>query len=168
MVRLLGFDPKTYPDKHFPVELPEITLAYAKHLWMTGKKDDALKKLNTYVQDLSESPSTNCVQSSEKRTILGRCFLKLGIWKESVNGITPTSINSILNYYNSAKNYYPDSYKVWHKFGCMHFDTLQYYKSINETIQNKTADEKLPLGAKMMSRECLTEFAVTSVEAFFR
>lgn len=60
--------------------------------------------------------------------MLHRCYLKLGQWKENLQGISEHSIPAVLEYYAAATDHDPNWYKAWHAWAYMNFETVLFYK----------------------------------------
>lgn len=60
-----------------------------------------------------------------------RCYLKLGQWQESLQGINENSIQTVLHYYNAATDHDNKWYKAWHSWAYMNFETVLFYKQFN-------------------------------------
>lgn len=57
-----------------------------------------------------------------------RCYLKLGQWEESMQGINEASIPTILRYYHLATEHDNNWYKAWHAWAYMNFEAVLFYK----------------------------------------
>lgn len=107
LVMLLGCDPSQSPDLDLPFVQPHVTFAYTKHLWMDGKEQLAYDKLsrfvNTFKANVSQRSSQHMTISVEGNSrLLARCYMKLGLWQNKLQGLNEQSINSILTYYEAA------------------------------------------------------------------
>ena len=67
-------------------------------------------------------------QLVETRKLLARCYLKLGSWQESLQGLQESSIPTVLQYYTASTEYDSSWYTAWHSWAVMNFETVQYYK----------------------------------------
>lgn len=117
LVMLLRCDPSQNEEADLPCDKPHVTFAYTKHLWMDGKELLAYDKLSRFVnafkQSTSQRNSQHSGQSVSAQTIpievqnrlLARCNMKLGLWQNKLEGLNDQSIDSILSYYESAKEY---------------------------------------------------------------
>lgn len=150
LVMLLGFNPE---EKKYQLtcDQPQVTFAYTKHLWMAGNKSIAYKKLEGFLKEYTDQGAHEDVTHEERRRLLARCFMKLGEWQENLEGVTETSIPSILNRYQSATEHDSLWYKAWHSWAYMNFESVLFYK--------KQA-EKSPVN--------YIPFAVNAVEGFFK
>lgn len=109
LVMLLGCDPSHNSDLDLRYGQPDVTFAYIKHLWMDGKEQLAYDKLSRFVitfkASVSQMNSQQMVtptEDSQYQRLLARCYMKLGSWQNKLQGLNEQSINSILNYYDSA------------------------------------------------------------------
>lgn len=109
LVMLLGCDPSENTELDLPCGQPDVTFAYTKHLWMDGKEQLAYDKLSKFVSTFKASVSqrnsqqmVSPIEDSQHQRLLARCYMKLGLWQNKLQGLNEQSINSILNYYDSA------------------------------------------------------------------
>lgn len=107
LVMLLGCDPSQNQELDLPFVQPHVTFAYTKHLWMDGKEQLAYDKLsrfvNTFKASTSQRSSQHMTVSIEgNNRLLARCYMKLGLWQNKLQGLNEQSINSILSYYEAA------------------------------------------------------------------
>uniref|UniRef100_A0A8D9ABA5 Serine/threonine-protein kinase TOR n=1 Tax=Cacopsylla melanoneura TaxID=428564 RepID=A0A8D9ABA5_9HEMI len=144
LVMLLGIDPSLHPDNPLPIEHPHVSFAYTKHLWSAGHKELAFKQLQTFV--------TDAVARAEDGRLLARCYVKLGEWQESLQGIIEESISAVLQYYAAATDHDEAWYKAWHSFAYMNFETVLFYKH-----------QPSPC-----STQYISQFTVPAVEGFFK
>lgn len=144
LVMLLGVDPSIHPDNPLPIEHPHVSFAYTKHLWSAGQKELAFKQLQTFV--------TDAVARAEVGRLLARCYVKLGEWQESLQGINEESISAVLQYYAAATDHDETWYKAWHSFAYMNFETVLFYKH-----------QPSPC-----STQYISQFTVPAVEGFFK
>lgn len=163
LVMLLGTNPSLLPDQPLPYEHPQVTFAYTKHLWMSGQRLLAFKQLHNFVQNFTVQPSNDEVTVEERRRLLARCYLKLGGWQESLQGITEESIPMVLQCYAMATDHDPTWYKAWHSWAYMNFETVLFYKHQNE---NNIPNRMLQNGDK--SNSYIGQFTVPAVEGFFK
>lgn len=61
-------------------------------------------------------------------SILSRCYLKLGQWKESLQGVSEDSIPAIYDYYAKATELDKNWYKAWHALAYMSYEAVLFYK----------------------------------------
>ena len=98
LVTILGDDPSLCPDQPLPTAVPQATLAYCKYLWDSSQQERAFSQLHNFVKkslhprsvQLSAAPSPDEEaekQLVETRKLLARCYLKLGSWQESLQGL---------------------------------------------------------------------------------
>ncbi|XP_029105758.1 serine/threonine-protein kinase mTOR-like [Scleropages formosus] len=69
-----------------------------------------------------------------------RCFLKLGEWQLSLQGINESTIPKVLQYYSHSTEHDRTWYKAWHALAVMNFEAVLHYKH-----QNQGRDEKKKL-----------------------
>ncbi|XP_075220340.1 serine/threonine-protein kinase Tor [Lycorma delicatula] len=168
LVMLLGMDPSQHPDQPLPTNHPQVTFAYTKHLWATGKKEQAFSQLHQFVQVYLQQPVITWTSPDESkqqelhRRLLARCYLKLGQWQESLQGINEHSIPAVLQYYAAATGHDTTWYKAWHAWAFMNFETVLFYKHQQQTIGEPTPRSGMP------SAHYITQFTIPAVEGFFR
>lgn len=66
---LLGYDPSLNPEQPLPSSQPQVTFAYTKHLWMSGKKKEARQQLSNF---LAEYEMQNNGDDEERSRLLAR------------------------------------------------------------------------------------------------
>lgn len=163
LVMLLGADPSDQPDVPLPYEHPQVTFAYCKLLWVEGSKDFALCQLQQFV----DSYQADALDDPDRRRLLARCYLKLGAWREALQGITETSIPIVLKCYSSATDHASDWYKAWHAWAYMNFETVLFYKH-----KNGDGGTNIPGGSvsenSKVSAQYVSKFTVPAVEGFFK
>lgn len=158
LVMLLGYDPSSYADDSLPTSQPEVTYAYTKHLWMSGQRSYAYQQLNRFLCEYTEQiPDNTTTTNEERQRLLARCYLRLGRWQEALEGVTESSIPSVLKYYSEATGYDPMWYKAWHSWAYMNFETVLFYKNQYESGGVKV--EKTPEYIK---------YTVLAVQGFFK
>lgn len=153
---LLGYDPSLYPDRSLPTAEPQVTFAYTKHLWMSGQRSYAYQQLTRFLYEYTEQMPDGST-SEERQRLLARCYLRLGCWQEALEGVTESSIPSVLKYYSEATEYDPMWYKAWHSWAYMNFETVLFYKNQYESGGVKV--EKTPEYIK---------YTVLAVQGFFK
>ena len=99
---ILGDDPSLTPDQPLPTAIPQATLAYCKYLWGSSQQERAFSQLHNFVKktlhprsvQLSSAASPDDEaerQLVDTRKLLARCYLKLGAWQESLQGLQEVS-----------------------------------------------------------------------------
>ena len=69
---------------------------------------------------------------------LARCYLKLGQWQESLNGINETTIPNVLKYYEESTVYDTNWYKAWHAYAVMNFEACLFYRHQQQLLQQQS------------------------------
>lgn len=72
LVMLLGYDPSLNPEQPLPCNQPQVTFAYAKHLWMSGKKQEAYQQLSNFLRDYTQQVNSEDVTHDDRRRLLAR------------------------------------------------------------------------------------------------
>ncbi len=66
----------------------------------------------------------------ELDTHIAKCYLKLGTWKQELDGFKdPAVISTIISYYESAKDHNRESYKAWQAWAYANYEAIQFYKN---------------------------------------
>lgn len=165
LVMLLGTDPSESPDQPLPTNQPQVTFAYCKHLWMNNEHERAYKQLDRFVNTFSmQNNCTSEEMRDEIRRLLSRCYMRLGLWQNKVQGITDESINGILGCYEKATQHDPNWYKAWHSWAYMNFKVVQAQKQSQENNSNNGESSR----DKRFEKSLITQYAVPAVEGFFR
>lgn len=106
LVMLLGTDPSQHPDDPLPTIQPHVTFAYSKHLWMAGQEGKAFEKLSDFVNNFAahalKTSNQQVPLEDENCRLLARCYMKLGLWQNKVQGLNEDSIKGILASYEKA------------------------------------------------------------------
>ncbi|XP_066992513.2 serine/threonine-protein kinase mTOR isoform X2 [Anabrus simplex] len=166
LVMLLGMDPSDNPDQPLPAHHPQVTFAYTKHMWMSGQREEAYSQLHRFVQASLHPQTMQLINQDDdkqqdlRRRLLARCYLKLGQWQESLQGINEHSIPAVLQYYAAATEHDTAWYKAWHAWAYMNFETVLFYK------QQQSAEAARPQGDGSPANRSV--FTVPAVEGFFR
>nr|XP_022907797.1 target of rapamycin [Onthophagus taurus] len=160
LVMLLNYNPEDHPDIALPYNLPEVTFAYTKHLWMAEKKKEAYHRLDefltVYSKQYSFGENTNM---DESKRLLARCYLKLGSWMQSIQGIQEQSIPVILERYHKATEHDPYWYKAWHSWAYMNYETVLFYKQEHESSRSNLKQDRTIN---------LIKYTVNAVTGFFK
>lgn len=168
LVMLMGADPSVLPEQPLPYDHPQVTFAYTKHLWMSNQRVLAFKQLHTFVQNFSLQSSNDDVSLDERRRLLARCYLKLGAWQESLQGITEESISTVLQCYAMATDHDPSWYKAWHSWAYMNFETVLFYKHQNESNIPSRMGQNGSAKNGDKNNTYISQFTVPAVEGFFK
>lgn len=185
LVMLLGMEPSVDNLAHLNllVNQPQVAFAYTKHLYMAGEHHKAyllldlfvngfIKKINCSIDDIKD----------ENRRLLARCYMKLGLWQNRLQGITEQSIKGILESYEKATKYDSNWYKAWHSWAYMNFKVVQSQKQqildVEMCALNSAAAIIGGSGVSISSNATTTryqkekvmisQYAVPAVESFFR
>lgn len=169
LIMLLGTDPSNNPDQPLPVNQPQVTFAYTEHLWMAGEQERAYKQLDRFLNTFSLQ--NNCSSEEikeENRRLLSRCYMRLGLWQNRVQGITElSSIKGILACYEKATKHDPNWYKAWHSWAYMNFKVVQTQQ---QQLQDQSINPPVPgeLSKAQKEKNIISQYAVPAVEGFFR
>nr|AEA11029.1 target of rapamycin [Ochlerotatus triseriatus] len=159
LVMLLRYNPSEYPDHPLEFMQPDISFAYAKHLWAAGDQQKAYNQLNRLVADMGIEGNFDAEEKDENRRLLARCYMKLGQWQNQLQGLNEQSIKGILACYEKATKHDSNWYKAWHLWAYMNFEVVQNQKQQEDLLKNPGGDKE-----KCMIRQ----YAVPAVEGFFR
>ncbi|KAF5280820.1 hypothetical protein FQR65_LT14927 [Abscondita terminalis] len=161
LVMLLGYDPSLHPEQTLPCNQPQVTFAYTKHLWMSGKKQEAYMQLSNFLCEYNRQTDSEDVTHDGRRRLLARCYLKLGEWQESLEGVKEKSIPLILKCFQQATEHDHLWYKAWHSWAYMNFETVLFYK--NENLLRNSGQS-----TKTDKTNDIIHYTVLAVEGFFR
>nr|ALE20544.1 mTOR [Leptinotarsa decemlineata] len=164
LMMLIGYDPEETPQLGLPMVSPHVTFAYTKHLWATDQKHKALQQLEYFLNDYVQQPLQENIDLEDRQRLLARCYLKLGVWRESLEGVTESSIQNVLNCYYQATEYDKDWYKAWHAWAYMNFETVLFYKNKEETDKS-TTERAVEEPDKNID---LNKHTVLAVQGFFK
>ncbi|PWA15650.1 hypothetical protein CCH79_00020178, partial [Gambusia affinis] len=142
LVLLLGVDPSKQLDHPLPTTHPHVTYAYMKYMWKSSRKIDAFQHMQHFVQGVQQQAQHAIAAEDHQRKqelhkLMARCFLKLGEWQLSLQGINESTIPKVLQYYSSSTEHDRNWYKAWHAWAVMNFEAVLHYKH-----QNQGRDEK--------------------------
>ncbi|XP_065362288.1 serine/threonine-protein kinase mTor [Calliphora vicina] len=167
LVMLLGSDPSENVKEPLPYNLPQVTYAYTKHMAasdnMQGAYDQLSRFVNTYSNQLSCIPDT--VYKQEDHRLLARCYLRLAIWQNKLQGLEPDAVQGSLECFEKATDYDPNWYKAWHLYAYMNFKVVQA-----QSLENIKSPIDLHNGVNLLEKEKMTieQYAVPAVHGFFR
>ncbi|XP_059613044.1 serine/threonine-protein kinase Tor [Phlebotomus argentipes] len=163
LVMLLHTDPNENPDAPLPINQPHVTFAYIKHMWMMDRKDKAYEQLKWFVN--TYSVQNNCANGEEvpedNRRLLARCYMRLGLWQNTIEGITDASVKGILSSYEQATKHDPSWYKAWHSWAYMNFKVIQSQK---HQLDSQTND----MARIQKEKQIIDQYAVPAVAGFFQ
>ncbi|KAK3923760.1 Serine/threonine-protein kinase mTOR [Frankliniella fusca] len=161
LVMLLGVDPDNTPNDPLPTACPQVTFAFAKHMWMSGRQVEAYNRLHNFVlTSLQPEIEGAGDKRDEHCRLLARCYLKLGQWQEALQGLSEHSIPDVLKYYQLAREHDPQWYKAWHAWAYVNFETVLFYKQ-NETPSGGSS-------GSTTANNYISKFTVPAVVGFFR
>lgn len=72
LVTLLGYDPMLHPESSLPVRQPQVTFAYAKHLWMSGKRVYAYQQLTRFLHEYTQQGNDDSTAPEDRQRLLAR------------------------------------------------------------------------------------------------
>ncbi|CAM9179331.1 unnamed protein product [Lampetra planeri] len=122
LVTLLNVDPSTHLDQQLPTSHPRVTYAYMKYMWKSNQKLEAFQHMQHFVQMLQQQQQQQGQQGQQAlglaaassptdtdghpqlslSKLLARCYLKLGEWQLSLQGINESTIPQVLQYYSHS------------------------------------------------------------------
>ncbi|KAM9299260.1 serine/threonine-protein kinase mTOR [Gastrophryne carolinensis] len=140
LVMLLGMDPALESDQPLPTAHPQVTYAYMKYMWKSTRKIEAFQHMQKFVSNVqlqAQHVADDPQHKQELQKLMARCYLKLGEWQLSLQGINECTIPNVLEYYNAATEHDPAWYKAWHAWAVMNFEAVLHFKH-----QNQPRDEK--------------------------
>lgn len=176
LVMLLGVDPSLNTEEDVPAHNPHVAFAYTKHLWMDGKEDLAYAKLFKFTSNYKLKISQSSVLSSKSdlesnNRLIARCFMKLGLWFNKLQGLNEGSINNILSYYEAATKYDQGSYKAWHSWAYANFKVIQTQRlalSQKSDPNSASGTNMTELAKKERENQLILQYAVPALKGFFR
>ncbi|XP_033096355.1 serine/threonine-protein kinase mTOR-like [Anneissia japonica] len=150
LVKLMDVDPSLQPDMPLPTTDPHVTFAYMKHMWKDGDRVDAFNELHHFVQSAVQqyaatlTPAEDSLERREFQKLLARCYLKLGEWQQSLEGIRDNTIPQIISYYSAATDHDANWYKAWHSWAFMNYEAVLYYKNNQSAPSTPSQNIKEP------------------------
>lgn len=165
LLMLLQTDPAAAPpDQILPVHQPQVAFAYTKHMWMVGSEQVAFNQLKSFVHAFSQQNSRSSEDiRDENRRLLARCYMRLGLWQNKVEGNADKSVQGSLNCYKEATNYDPNWYKAWHRWAYMNFKVIQAQRQ-----QVMEMSPALDAGRIQKEKQMISVYAVPAVDGFFK
>ncbi|XP_078478709.1 serine/threonine-protein kinase mTOR-like [Lampetra planeri] len=148
LVTLLNVDPSTHLDQQLPTSHPRVTYAYMKYMWKSNQKLEAFQHMQHFVQMLQQQQQQQGQQGQQAlglaaassptdtdghpqlslSKLLARCYLKLGEWQLSLQGINESTIPQVLQYYSHSTALDHTWYKAWHAWAVMNFEAVLHFK----------------------------------------
>ncbi|KAG5254064.1 TARGET OF RAPAMYCIN family protein [Salix suchowensis] len=138
LVKLLQYDPETYPENvqyHGP---PQVILAYLKYQWSLGedhKRKEAFARLQDLAIELSSAPNMQSItptglmgSTGQNVPLLSRVYRTLGAWKWTLSpGLDDDSIQDILSSFRNATQYATNWGKAWHSWALFNTAVMSQY-----------------------------------------
>ncbi|KAJ6299158.1 hypothetical protein OIU76_020180 [Salix suchowensis] len=138
LVKLLQYDPETYPETvqyHGP---PQVILAYLKYQWSLGedhKRKEAFARLQDLAIELSSAPNMQSItptglmgSTGQNVPLLSRVYRTLGAWKWTLSpGLDDDSIQDILSSFRNATQYATNWGKAWHSWALFNTAVMSQY-----------------------------------------
>ncbi|XP_053307789.1 serine/threonine-protein kinase mTOR isoform X5 [Spea bombifrons] len=140
LVMLLGVDPALESDQPLPTAHPQVTYAYMKYMWKSTRKIEAFQHMQKFVNNVqmqAQHVGDDPQRKQELQKLMARCFLKLGEWQLSLQGINECTIPNVLEYYNAATEHDHNWYKAWHALAVMNFEAVLHFKHQNQIREEK-------------------------------
>ena len=168
-----------------PLGIPEVTYAQHKYTWAMGDTSRAMADLRDFTVSLADqcnalaavvNAADGSVQNSmniyhqsrpgellakknevaKTKTLLSKCYLRLGRWQTSVNKNNWASdeTEEIIHYYHSATRYNPQGYKAWHAWALANFEIVNAESS---KVQHQKST---------FSQATLKEHVIPAIEGF--
>ncbi|XP_066917109.1 serine/threonine-protein kinase mTOR-like, partial [Clytia hemisphaerica] len=178
LVTLLEADPYLNQDKPIPSTYPMVTFAFMKHMWKSGQRQEAFKHLQYFVRTTllpQVLPPGDLDDESEKKrnetiSLLAKCHMKLGEWMTITEGVNSNTIPHILQYHATATKYADKSYKAWHSWALMNYESVLYYKNSDTPIAPPTPAVSSPPGSPRKPQPLdatVHNYTVPAVKGFF-
>ncbi|XP_075183475.1 serine/threonine-protein kinase mTOR [Anomaloglossus baeobatrachus] len=204
LVMLLGVDPSQDRTETLPTSHPQVTYSYLKYVWKKSRKAprelqmDAFQDLLRFVNSMqiqAQRVTDDPQQSQELQKLMARCFLKLGEWQLTLQGINENTIPNVLRYFSAATEHDLKWYKAWHAWAVMNFEAVLHFRlhyhskdepvvprpsnaSINiEVSENESegdSGENSPVPSPVQKKPAedivhiLLPYSVQAVQGFFR
>lgn len=86
LVMLLETDPKNNPSENLPINKPDVSYAYTKHMAKEGDLTAAYAKLSSFVTYYESQFNSALEMNKEDKRILARCYMRMGRWQNSICG----------------------------------------------------------------------------------
>lgn len=139
LLTLLNHDSECSEVEPLSCKYPQVTLAYLKHKWHSGQRQDAFDLLGRFVHVLQPEGLGEQL-TTETNQLLARCYLKLGDWcaelDDDPSSLSSNAISSILQFYQEATEYDKQWYKAWHAWAFMNFQALLEHKQDQKETQS--------------------------------
>ncbi|KAG9481906.1 hypothetical protein GDO78_010897 [Eleutherodactylus coqui] len=104
------------------------------------KQIEALHHMQNFVANVqiqAQHVADDPQQKQELQKLMARCFLKLGEWQLSLQGINENTIVTVLEYYSAATEHDHNWYKAWHAWAVMNFEAVLHFKHKNTPKEEK-------------------------------
>lgn len=140
LVSLLGSDPVLDPDASLPMDYPQVTFSFLKHLWAAGYREDAYSKLGFVILHLESNNS-----ESRDLRLLSRCTLRRGQWHLELNASFDDveSTDKMLSLFKASTEYDPKSYKALHWWALVNYQMVSHFET-SESKKSKAPDFAVP------------------------
>ncbi|XP_056399106.1 serine/threonine-protein kinase mTOR isoform X3 [Hyla sarda] len=156
LVMLLGVDPAVKSDQPLPTAHPQVTYAYMKYVWKRLRKAPRETQLEAFynmqkfannVQIQAQRVADDPQHKQELQKLMARCFLKLGEWQVSLQGINERTIPEVLEYFSTATEHDLNWYKAWHAWAVMNFEAVLHYKNRHQPKEDNKAHQQINASA---------------------
>ncbi|XP_040292611.1 serine/threonine-protein kinase mTOR-like [Bufo bufo] len=182
LVMLLGVDPALERDQPLPTDHPQVTYAYMKYMWRRTREMEAFQDMQKFMSSLQLQAQH--VADEPLQRLMARCFLKLGDWKLSLEGINERTIPDVLEYFSAATEHDQNWYKAWHAWAVLNFEAVLHFKHQHQPQEEKKvrrpsnasssteggSGENSPVQKKPSEdiSQTLLQYSVPAVQGFFR
>lgn len=106
-------------------------------------------------------------EEKEIKQLLARCYLKLGQWQESLNGINESTIPNVLQCYEEATVYDTNWYKAWHAYAVMNFEACLFYRHQQQVLQQQQPHQQNS-STGILSPQMISKYAVPALKGFVK
>ncbi|XP_014771975.1 serine/threonine-protein kinase mTOR isoform X1 [Octopus bimaculoides] len=141
---LMGVDLSKQSNNNLPTDMPMVTFAYIKHMWLCNQKQDSFAALQQFIHQTQRQSEVllstgDAAAVTELRKLLARCYLKQGDWLLELNGIDDSSIAKALDSFKMAQDRNKNWYKAWHALALTYYEAVLYYKKKEMSAANLSA-----------------------------
>ena len=109
----------------------------------------------------------------ELETQLSKCYLKLGQWRYDLDGFGASTIDSIIQHYELAKNHDQESYKAWQAWAYANYEAIQLYRQpavISSALSDHATPEEAFLAQQQQQQQQTRQMSMyvrPAIEGFF-